>query len=101
MILNKDRGHEAPFLHNDVILNTPALFDNEAMSIGISVIDEDGVEDTEDNCPGTSNSDQSDADADGLGDACDDCNNMPGDINDDMNHDILDVVIAVNIILDI
>lgn len=32
-----------PFLHNDVILNTPALFDNEAMSIGISVIDEDGV----------------------------------------------------------
>ena len=69
------------------------------LCLGCSDCDEDGVEDTEDNCPGIANSDQDDTDDDGLGDACDDCNNFPGDINDDMSHDILDVVIAVNIIL--
>ena len=34
-------------------------------------IDNDGVEDSTDNCPSTANSDQADADGDGLGDACD------------------------------
>ena len=40
-----------------------------------------------------------DSDGDGIADECDDCNNMSGDINDDMNIDILDIVSVVNIIL--
>ncbi|MEO9484142.1 MAG: thrombospondin type 3 repeat-containing protein [Ekhidna sp.] len=35
-------------------------------------MDGDGVNNVEDNCPGTSNADQADADQDGIGDVCDD-----------------------------
>jgi len=45
-------------------------------------------------CVGTS-----DSDGDGTADECDDCYNSSGDINEDMTIDILDVVNAVNIIL--
>ncbi|MFD0861144.1 reprolysin-like metallopeptidase [Sungkyunkwania multivorans] len=38
-------------------------------------IDEDGVINSEDNCPSTPNPDQADFDADGFGDACDDRDN--------------------------
>lgn len=40
--------------------------------------DKDGVANSRDNCPLQSNSDQSDADGDGLGDACDDSDSGPG-----------------------
>ena len=43
--------------------------------------------------------DTNDTDGDGIGDDCDDCHNLLGDVNDDMNHDILDIVTTVNIIL--
>ena len=43
--------------------------------------------------------DTNDSDGDGIGDECDDCHNLLGDVNDDMNHDILDIVTTVNIIL--
>jgi hypothetical protein len=43
--------------------------------------------------------DTNDTDGDGIGDECDDCHNLLGDVNDDMNHDILDIVTTVNIIL--
>jgi hypothetical protein len=43
--------------------------------------------------------DTEDSDGDGIGDECDDCHNLLGDVNDDMNHDILDIVTTVNIIL--
>ena len=45
-------------------------------------------------CSGTT-----DSDGDGIADECDDCNNMSGDINDDMTIDILDIVNVVNVIL--
>ena len=40
-----------------------------------------------------------DTDGDGIADECDDCNNLSGDLNDDMVVDILDIVTTVNIIL--
>jgi len=43
--------------------------------------------------------DTNDTDGDGIGDECDDCHNLLGDVNDDMIYDILDIVITVNIIL--
>ena len=62
-------------------------------------IDGDGFLSDEDNCPNDYNPNQSDSDNDGIGDACDDCNDMSGDINDDMLIDILDIVNVVNMIL--
>ncbi len=41
--------------------------------------DADGVGDAWDNCPGVSNSDQLDADGDGLGDVCDNCTDTDHD----------------------
>lgn len=40
---------------------------------GVTDSDNDGVPDTDDNCVGTINGDQSDQDADGFGDSCDVC----------------------------
>ena len=40
-----------------------------------------------------------DSDGDGIADECDDCDNMAGDLNDDHIIDILDIVTAVNIVL--
>ena len=62
-------------------------------------IDGDGFLSDEDNCPNDYNPNQSDSDNDGIGDACDDCSDMSGDINDDMLIDILDIVNVVNMIL--
>lgn len=46
-----------------------ALFDSDS--------DEDGVVDSQDNCPLDQNPDQADSDHDGIGDACDPCNLDP------------------------
>ena len=61
--------------------------------------DEDGTIDDEDNCPDLFNPSQDDDDGDGIGNECDDCHNILGDMNDDLNIDILDIIGVVNIIL--
>lgn len=63
-------------------------------------IDNDGVSIDDDNCPNDYNPEQGDSDGDDIGDECDDCHNLLGDINDDQIHDILDIVNIVNLILD-
>ena len=62
-------------------------------------IDADGTNNDVDNCPNDYNPDQSDSDDDSLGDVCDDCHNMAGDVNDDLLVDVLDIVLSVNMIL--
>jgi len=47
--------------------------------------DNDGVYDSEDNCPATPNPDQEDNDDDGLGDVCDDDDDNDGVLDDDDN----------------
>ena len=81
-------------LHTDVGYDEGAILD--AINLGLSYvprdIDQDGVNDYEDNCIETYNPDQADIDSDGMGDACDPCDNanifVPGNINGDLwNYD--------------
>ena len=49
--------------------------------------DGDGVADDDDNCPGISNPDQTDSDEDGIGDVCDDCDDLDVDgVCDDQDY---------------
>ena len=70
--------------------------------------DEDGVVNSEDNCPDTYNPDQADIDSDGAGDACDACDNVNvyvvGNINGDVEDsapviDVIDVLYLLDLIL--
>lgn len=77
-------GNSADFL----LTEAPAVFFNNA-GVGFALtplhcpddpdhdIDEDFICGEVDNCPSISNEDQSDTDADGFGDACDDCPDDP------------------------
>ena len=56
--------------------------------------DDDGIEDSSDNCLRLSNPDQMDRDSDGVGDACDNClsvwNELQENVDDDMYGDYCD-----------
>ena len=56
--------------------------------------DDDGVEDSYDNCPRQRNSEQFDSDGDGVGDLCDNCRNTHNlnqvDLDSDGNGDLCD-----------
>ncbi len=65
--------------------------------------DNDGIYNGMDNCPDDYNPTQADTDEDGVGDACDPCNNLVwtgGDLNANLTLDIADVLILVNILID-
>jgi hypothetical protein len=72
-------------------------------------IDEDGVVNSDDNCPDTYNPDQADVDSDGAGDACDACDNVNvyvmGNVTGDADDngpilDVMDVLYLIDLILD-
>jgi hypothetical protein len=72
-------------------------------------IDEDGVFNSDDNCPDTYNPDQADVDSDGAGDACDACDNVNvyvmGNVTGDADDngpilDVMDVLYLIDLILD-
>ena len=86
-----ENAEQANVIINEMIVN----MENDLFSD----LDGDGILNPDDNCPDDYNPDQSDMDADGIGDVCDDCYNNVGDVNDDLIIDILDIVITVNIIL--
>lgn len=69
VVLLTDSGKSASFT-----LNNPSFRD----------LDGDGIDASIDNCPNTSNTNQSDLDDDGLGDKCDDC---PNDKLNDKDND--------------
>ena len=64
-------------------------------------MDQDGLYNDIDNCVEIPNPNQEDLDEDGFGDACDGCNSLIGNINNDSIVNILDVVEIVNVVLEV
>ena len=65
---------------------TGDVYDSDCNCAGTLIDgDDDGICDTEDNCPNTANPNQTDTDGDGTGDACDNCNFAAGSPCDDGN----------------
>ena len=82
--------------------NTMVAMIEEGLVNLVLDVDADGILDGDDNCPEVHNVQQIDVDDDGMGDACDACNNLiwtGGDMNGDLNISITDILILVDVIL--
>ena len=82
--------------------NTMVAMIEEGLANLVLDVDADGILDGDDNCPEVHNVQQEDIDDDGMGDACDACNNLiwtGGDMNGDLNISITDILILVDVIL--
>ena len=58
---------------NDGYLDVDDAYPCDPSKFEVSDLDEDGIPDSQDNCPSTPNPKQEDVDGDGVGDACDNC----------------------------
>jgi len=86
----------APFVVQDVIEN--ALEDCGAPCVDP---DGDGIPSFEDNCPENNNPNQTDSDNDGVGDACDNCDNLifiSGNLDGTINTDELPTINVIDIL---
>jgi hypothetical protein len=83
-----DEGSDAMHLHynrKDEVLAVPIYFANKVVFYSMTDDDGDNVPAFKDNCPDISNPDQDDADADGVGDSCDEDDDGDGVVDTEDN----------------
>ena len=102
--------HNVVLDHNYEVLYTSSGYSEgailDAIALGLSYIprdlDQDGILDSIDNCIDVQNYDQLDTDGDGMGDACDQCDNLVftgGNVDGNGTIDIFDVLFLVDILI--
>ena len=92
-------------LYSDSGFNQSAIvnFINQALADLDVDFDNDGINDNLENCAEHFNPYQEDIDEDGIGDVCDQCDNnvfVTGDLNGDGWHDLIDVIMLIDVLLD-